>query len=151
MLTAFLHNRFYVQGCSVLLLTPAHTLSLIHIFSDYFSVRNNPRQVLIQTILQFIQQNYQNNITLNDISQKVYLSPSYLSSLIAGETGKNFVDILNEMRIQKSIELLKDPQKKISEIAHAVGFREAQYFTMTFKKYMDITPRDYREFYLDKY
>ncbi|MDO4275943.1 MAG: response regulator [Eubacteriales bacterium] len=123
-------------------------LNIILDLSDYYSVKNNPRQVLIQTILHFIEQNFQNNISLNDISQKVYLSPSYLSSLIASETGKNFVDILNEIRIQKAIEYLKEPQKKISEIAHAVGFREAQYFTMTFKKYMDITPRDYRELFL---
>ncbi|MDC7289596.1 response regulator [Blautia schinkii] len=126
-------------------------LNIILDLSDYFSVKNNPRQVLIETILHFIRQNYQNNISLNDISKKVYLSPSYLSSLIAGETGKNFVDILNETRIQQAIELLKDPEKKISEIAHAVGFKEAQYFTMTFKKYMDITPRDYRELYLEKH
>lgn len=123
-------------------------LNIVLDLNDYFSVKNNPRQVLIQTVLQFIEQNYQTNITLNDVAQKVYLSPSYLSSLITSETGKNFIDILNETRIQQAIELLKDPQKKIAEIAHAVGFKEAQYFTITFKKYMDITPRDYREQYL---
>ena len=125
-------------------------LSIILDLNDYFSIKNNPRQKIIQTILEYIEKNYQSNITLNDISHKVYLSPSYISSLIASETGKNFVDIVSEIRIQKAIELLKDPQKKISEIAHSVGFREAQYFTLTFKKYTELTPRDYRELYLTK-
>ena len=118
--------------------------------SDYFSTKNKSRHVLIDTILHYIHENYQNTITLNDISQKVYLSPAYCSSLITSETGKNFVDILNEIRIQKAIELLKDPKRKISEIAYAVGFREAQYFSMTFKKYTELTPRDYREIHLKK-
>ena len=82
------------------------------------------RHVLIDTILHHIHENYQNTITLNDISQKVYRSLAYCSSLITSETGKNFVDILNEIRIQKAIELLKDPKRKISEIAYAVGFRK---------------------------
>lgn len=116
--------------------------------SDYISTKNKSRHVLIDTILHFIYENYQKNITLNDISQKVYLSPAYCSSLITSETGKNFTDILNEIRIQKAIELLRDPKKKISEIAYAVGFREAQYFSITFKKYTELTPRDYREIHL---
>ena len=82
------------------------------------------RHVLIDTILHHIHENYQNTITLNDISQKVYRPLAYCSSLITSETGKNFVDILNEIRIQKAIELLKDPKRKISEIAYAVGFRK---------------------------
>lgn len=123
-------------------------LNVLLDLSDYFSTKNKSRHVLIDTILHFIHENYQKNITLSDISKKVYLSPAYCSSLITSETGKNFVDILNEIRIQKAIELLRDPGKKISEIAYAVGFREAQYFSITFKKYTELTPRDYREIHL---
>ena len=149
-------NLFFLKYNNLACITKTTTLqqlediflNVILDLNDYFSVKNHPRQMLIQTVLDFIEQNYQNNLTLNEVANKVYLSPSYLSSLIASETGKKFIDILNETRILKSLELLKDPQKKIAEIAHSVGFKEAQYFSITFKKYMDITPRDYRERYL---
>lgn len=69
-------------------------------------------------------------------------------SLITGETGKNFTDIVNEIRISKSIELLKNPKMRIADIAYSVGFNEPQYFSSIFKKCTNLTPRDYRDFYL---
>lgn len=122
--------------------------SLVLDLADYRSIKSLSRQTLMNRILTYIQNNYQNSISLNDIARQVYLSPTYLSSIISNETGKGFSDLLNEVRIQKATELLSDPKKKITEIAYAVGYNEPQYFTMTFKKYMDMTPRDYREMLL---
>jgi YesN/AraC family two-component response regulator len=121
---------------------------LIMDLADYRSIKSLSRQTLMNRIVNYIQKNYHNGITLNDIAKQVYLSPTYLSSIISNETGKGFSDLLNEVRIQKAIELLSDPKKKITEIAYAVGYNEPQYFTMTFKKYTDMTPRDYREMLL---
>ena len=123
-------------------------VELILDLSDYRSIKSSNRQVLIQNVISYISENYQENISLNDAAKKVFLSPSYLSTLVTSETGKSFTDILNETRIQKAIQLLKDPSRKIAEIAYAVGFREPQYFTIAFKKYTELTPRDYRELYL---
>jgi two-component system response regulator YesN len=85
---------------------------------------------------------------LGDIAKAVYLSPTYLSSLITNETGKSFTDILNDVRIQNAIELMKDPKRKLSEIAISVGFNDPQYFSTIFKKHTGLTPRLYRELYL---
>ena len=63
-------------------------------------------------------------LSLSTVAKSVFLSPSYLSSLITGETGKNFTDIVNEIRISKSIELLKNPKMRIADIAYSVGFNE---------------------------
>ena len=123
-------------------------VELILDLSDYRSIKSSNRQMLIQNVISYISENYQENISLNDAAKKVFLSPSYLSTLVTSETGKSFTDILNETRIQKAIHLLKDPTRKIAEIAYEVGFREPQYFTIAFKKYTELTPRDYRELYL---
>ena len=123
-------------------------VELILDLSDYRSIKSSNRQMLIQNVISYISENYQENISLNDAAKKVFLSPSYLSTLVTSETGKSFTDILNETRIQKAIQLLKDPTRKIAEIAYEVGFREPQYFTIAFKKYTELTPRDYRELYL---
>ena len=123
-------------------------LNLIMDLGDYHTVKSGTKQVIVQKITDFIDRNYQDNISLNDAARIVYLSPSYLSTLITSETGKNFTEILNEVRIKKAIGLLKDPSRKITEIAYAVGFHEPQYFSIIFKKLTDLTPRDYRKLYL---
>lgn len=136
-----------VIGCESLEELRDLFVNLVLDLSDYRSIKSCNRQTLLSKIFTYIHENYQNSITLNDIAKAVYLSPSYLSSIISNETGKGFTDILNEVRIQQAIELLKDPRRKIAEIAYTVGYNEPQYFTMIFKKHTDLTPRDYRELY----
>lgn len=124
-------------------------INLVLDLSEYQTLKLSPKQTVIDKVIVFIQENYQSNISLNDIAKSVYLSPSYLSSMITSETGKSFTDILNEIRIQKAIDLLKDPKKRIADVAYAVGFKEPQYFSIVFKKVTQLTPRDYREMYLN--
>lgn len=124
-------------------------IHLVLDLSEYQTLRSGPKQAVIEKVVSYIQENYQSNISLNDIARTVYLSPSYLSSMITSETGKSFTDILNEVRIQKAVELLRDPGLRITDIAYAVGFKEPQYFSIVFKKLTQLTPRDYREVHLN--
>ena len=80
--------------------------------------------------------------------QKKYFCLPLIKHACYQRNWQKLTDILNETRIQKAIQLLKDPTRKIAEIAYEVGFREPQYFTIAFKKYTELTPRDYRELYL---
>ena len=59
--------------------------------------------------------------------------------------GKNFVEYLNELRIEKAKELLKDVRYKTYEVAEKVGIPDAHYFSRLFKKYVGMTPTEYRE------
>ena len=122
------------------------TMDLKH----YIDSKTNSHQDTIAKVEEYIQLHYSENITLNDIAKEVYLSPAYLSSLITSETGKSFIDMLNEKRISSAIKLLADKNIRISEIACSVGFNEPQYFTLTFKKYTGHTPRNYRDLFLQK-
>lgn len=123
-------------------------INLLLELGDYLSVKSSNKEELMQRILSFITKNFQTRISLGDIAKAVYLSPTYLSSLITNETGKSFTDILNDVRIQNAIELMKDPKRKLSEIAISVGFNDPQYFSTIFKKHTGLTPRLYRELYL---
>ncbi|RHR26260.1 response regulator [Clostridium sp. AF19-22AC] len=125
-------------------------INLVLDLSEYQALKLSPKQTVIDKVIVFIEENYQTNISLNDIAKTVYLSPSYLSSMITRETGKSFTDILNEIRIQKAIELLKDPKRKIADVAYNVGFNEPQYFSIVFKKVTQLTPREYREMFLNE-
>ncbi len=125
-------------------------MNLIMDLNDYYSIKNSNKQQLITLIYDHIENHYMEQLSLTNVARTVFLSPSYLSSLIASETGKSFTDIVNEVRIEHAIEMLKDPGRKIADVAYSVGFNEPQYFSIIFKKHTHLTPRDYREFYLKK-
>ena len=74
-----------------------------------------------------------------------YLNRSYLSTLFKQKTGMKFIDYLNEVRIEKSKELLKDSNRKMYQISKAVGYDNPKYFFRIFKKKTGMTPEQYRE------
>ena len=87
------------------------------------------------------------DLTLAKISRQTYLSPPYICVKFKEITGKTFTRYLAEYRIEKSLELLKNKNNKISYIAEKVGFANGNYFTKTFRKIKGITPLEYRRRY----
>lgn len=98
----------------------------------------------IRKTLDYINEHYSQNITLNDMAEYNGISPYYLSRLFTKETGKNFVDYVNEVRIKKAKELLREDNYKYYEIAEMVGINDSHYFSKIFKKYTGITPSEYK-------
>lgn len=98
-----------------------------------------------QTI-RFIQQHYyDNSISIKQLAQQVYLTPTYLASLFKQQTGKTIGEYLSALRIEKSLELLKDSQLKLYHVARQVGYEDPNYFAKVFKKYTGMTPSEYRD------
>lgn len=96
-------------------------------------------------ISKYIFNNYNDNITLQDIAKKEFLSTHYLSHEIKDATGYNFTDLLNLTRVEESLKLLLDSDKTISEISEDVGFSHARYFNKHFKIHYKCTPMQYRK------
>ena len=67
---------------------------------------------IVRNALSYIEEHYNEKILLSDVADKVYVSQWHLSKLLNKETGKNFSEILNTVRIKKASELLKDPSKR---------------------------------------
>lgn len=109
--------------------------------------RYNTRSIklIVKKAIEYIHANYQEQLTLNDVASHVYVSPSYVSRMFSRELSKNFVDYLNEVRIDKAKELLRDVRYKTYEIADKVGIQDARYFSRLFKKYTGQTPTEFRE------
>lgn len=99
----------------------------------------------LQRAIDYINNHYSESITLNDTAEYAYVSTYYLSRMFTKELGKNFVDYLNETKIEKAKEFLKNTQYKTYEIAEMVGVKDAHYFSKLFKKYTGTTPSEYRD------
>lgn len=101
-------------------------------------------------IKEYIEKNYSEDISLNNISSHIGLTPSYFSTFFKEHFNKSFVDYLNRIRIDKAKEMLITTQLTITEIGFKVGFNTIQNFMRVFKKYESISPGKYRELSEDK-
>lgn len=100
---------------------------------------------LLEEAQQYVKQNYYNNeISLNVVASHVGISPSYFSTIFRQETGSSFIEYLTGIRMEKARELLRCTNKKTSEIAYDVGYRDSHYFSYIFKKTQGLTPKEYR-------
>lgn len=114
-----------------------------YILSDNVNEVGN-RQV-IDEVINIIHNEYMKNISLESISERVYLSPSYLSFLFKKETGQSFIKYQTNYRIEMAKNLIRTTTLKISLICEMVGYTNVSYFCMIFKNYTGYTPVQYRE------
>ncbi|GAA0077499.1 helix-turn-helix domain-containing protein [Clostridium sp. CTA-5] len=98
-------------------------------------------------ISKYIYNNYNNNITLQEIAKKEFLSPHYLSHEIKSATGYTFTNLINLTRVEESLKLLLDTDMSISEISDEIGFSHIRYYNKNFKFYYNCTPFQYRKKY----
>lgn len=93
----------------------------------------------------YIQENFANEISLDDVSRAVNVSPYYFSKLFKEEVGVNFIEYLTELRIEKAKELLRDDTLPVREVSALAGYPDQNYFSRIFKKQTGLTPRQFRE------
>lgn len=100
---------------------------------------------LLKDARNYIEQNYDNeDISLNTVAASVNLSPNHFSTIFSQETGRTFIEYLTFVRMEKAKELLRTTSMKTAEIAFAVGYKDAHYFSYLFKKTQECTPREFR-------
>lgn len=100
--------------------------------------------LVIQQAKTYIQDNYNQNLSLEDVAEHVYLSPVYFSRLFKKQTGRNFTEYVTEIRMRRAMDYLRQPQYKVYEIGALVGYRSTKYFFKLFKQYAGCTPTEYR-------
>lgn len=96
----------------------------------------------------WIRDHLHEDASLNALADYLHLSPKYVSSRFKQVTGESFGDFVTRVRFERARELLLDPGHKVSEIAEAVGYGDANYFSIAFKKNTGFTPSEFRKRYL---
>ncbi|NLW22946.1 MAG: helix-turn-helix transcriptional regulator [Tissierellia bacterium] len=99
----------------------------------------------IRKTIDYMKVNYHKPLTLENIADCLGINKCYFCHLFKKEVGKNYSQFLNEIRIEKSKELLTDTDMSILDIALAVGYNNQSYYNMAFKKIVGITPLKYRK------
>ncbi|MBB2184375.1 AraC family transcriptional regulator [Lachnospiraceae bacterium MD1] len=107
--------------------------------------KQNQQSHILEKIQRHLEENYSMDISLDTVAEVVNLSTSYLSFIFKEISGKNFVDYVNEFRIEKAKQLLDETSFNVAQIAEQVGYNSANSFSKVFKKYVGISPGQYRK------
>ncbi|URN95044.1 MAG: response regulator [Candidatus Pristimantibacillus lignocellulolyticus] len=99
---------------------------------------------VITTAIQYIEDHYQDNLSLEKVAAIVYLHPVYFSQLFKKITGKGYKDFVIQLRLEQAKKLLITSQLKVVEVAEQVGYSDLRHFTQIFRKVVQLTPSEYR-------
>lgn len=104
---------------------------------------NTSMREIVDRVRAYIANNYNRQMSLEEISGQVYLSASYVSRIFKQLQGITVMDYVIECRIKKAIELMKSGKYRMYEISEMVGYSSVQYFNRQFKGYTGFTPKQY--------
>ncbi len=141
----FIPNKF-ISGYETINDLRDYLMSILKKINSFIrEKKHNKFRMEISRALDYINLNCNKHIDLNVVAEYVHLSPYYLSRLFKEQTGMNFVDCLNKIRIEKAKELLENGKFKVFEVAERVGYKDNAYFGQMFKKHVGISPGSYKK------
>lgn len=118
---------------------------LLQRLSQAIVQRQAHEKAKMSDIAAFIEQNYQAELSLQDIAKRFFVSREYVSRKFKLEYGINITDYISGIRIDKAKLLMVNPNLRIAKIAEMVGFHDEKYFSKVFKKQEGISPKAYRQ------
>lgn len=108
------------------------------------SLVRDVRSPVVLQVLNAIHERYADELSLKTLGAQFHIHPVYLGQLFSKETNESFTEYINKYRIEKAKELLKTTHHKVHEIARMVGYWETGYFYKQFKKYVGISPTEFK-------
>ena len=99
---------------------------------------------LFTKIISFVDEHFQDKITINDVASSFYVSRGYIAELFRKRIGITFVDYREKIRIEQAMTLLETTEWPIGEISSYVGYDDVAYFSRVFKKRIQLSPQQYR-------
>lgn len=126
---------------SVINITNTYIKGIEEVFSD------NPVMVHreIESIKQYIYENYSEDLSVEQLADRVCLAPNYLSYIFKKETGENLSKFIKTYRMTKAKEMLDNTYEKIVNISNSVGYQNVSYFCQSFREYFGVSPQKYRD------
>jgi AraC-like DNA-binding protein len=128
-------------------------VKLLTIFAEHLEIvsnqiviqRGNAEPPMITRAKDFIREHHAEDLSLPQVAQVAYASPFHFCKLFKRATGLTFTNFLSRVRIERSKNLLINPQLRVSEIAYEVGFQSLTHFNRVFQKLLGQSPTEYRQ------
>lgn len=122
---------------------------IINYFNEQFDqviklIGNSSSDSVIDDILYYIRYNYKSNLKLDTLAPMFGYNSSYLGKVFSKKVGSNFNSYVDQIRIAQAKEMLLQDNLKVYEISKNVGYKNVDYFHKKFKKYVGISPAEYR-------
>lgn len=133
--------------------SPFHLIGHLYLFLDYLTQSAKSKKLVqsskmsdyyIKEAINYIEQNFQNNITIEDIAAVCGINRSYFGKIFRNSIGRSPQEFLMNYRMVKATELLKLTSLSIAEIGSAVGYENQLHFSRAFKNVYGISPREWR-------
>lgn len=109
-----------------------------------FDEKRKESESIVAQARRYIESNYQENISRNEVAGSVFLTPEYLARIFKKETGMSINTYIAECRLERAKVLLSDTQMSVSQVAVEVGFNGLPYFISSFRKKFGTAPGEYR-------
>lgn len=114
-------------------------------YMEYLNqLRKNVSPSVLREVEKEVREHYAENLTLRDLEKKYYINSSYLGQIFRKKYGQSFKDYLNDYRVREAAAMLVGTDKKVSQIAEEVGYRDMDYFVSRFIAVKGCTPARYR-------
>ena len=133
--------------------SPFHLIGHLYLFLDYLTQSAKSKKLVqsskmsdyyIKEAINYIEQNFQNNITIEDIAAICGINRSYFGKIFRNSIGRSPQEFLMNYRMAKATELLKLTSLSIAEIGSAVGYENQLHFSRAFKTIYGVSPREWR-------
>lgn len=111
---------------------------------ELYSEDRDHRGAPLVPIMQYIQAHYRTT-SLQAVARHFHYEPSYLGKLIRTHMGKNYTEIVSQLRIEDAKTLLRGTDDSIEKVAEQAGFQSAVHFSRSFRQHTGMTPRQYRK------
>ncbi len=116
---------------------------LVLIFNS-IDMQDNAPDNLLETIQEYIKNNYHKKLTLQALSAELFVTPAFCSNLLKNRLNKSFNEYISEIRIDKAKRLLKETNLSVESISDEIGYSNSKYFFKIFKKMTHLSPNEYR-------
>ncbi len=126
----------------------AQLKSHLHLIANEVAQALSGRQdksPVIRQIIEFVHSSYREDFSLKTLGQTYRIHPVYLGQLFHKEMNQTFSDYVNRFRVEKATELLKRTSLKTHDVAKAAGYWDTAHFYKQFKKYVGVSPTQYRK------
>jgi two-component system response regulator YesN len=116
-----------------------------NITSFFLKQQENPNYHIVVQIKDYLEHNYSETCSVEEMAEKVHLSPNYLRSIFKDSVGQTILEYVTEYRLLKACELLKNKTLRVKEVGRLVGYDNESYFGSVFAKKYGVSPNEYRK------